>query len=90
MKSPDNQSNTEQDTRKFLERATERFQERASSAVPTALASYALIGAILLFALIGYGIDRWRGGTSHTFLVSGLIFGIVVGFLNLASLVWKH
>ena len=79
-----------QDTRNFQERAVERFQERATNAIPIALASYALIGAIILFGLIGYGIDRERGGTSHLFLSIGVLVGVVVGLVNLAILVWKR
>ena len=78
-----------QDSKNFLERATESFQENATRAAPTAAASYTLIGAIILFGLIGYGIDRWRGGSSHVFLVVGLVVGIVVGFVDLAKFVWK-
>jgi hypothetical protein len=43
-----------------------------------------------MFGLIGYGIDQWRGGPSHVFLVVGLLLGIVVGFVELARFVWKR
>lgn len=48
------------------------------------LASYALIGAILLLGGLGYGIDRWAG-TSPWCLLAGLVAGIVVGLVNLAA-----
>jgi len=45
-------------------------------------AAYGLVGAILLFAAIGYALDKWQG-TSPWFLLSGLALGIVVGFYEL-------
>ena len=74
----------------FLAQANERFQERATNAVPSALVGYALIGSIILFTLIGYFLDKWRGGSSHLFLILGVIVGIIVGFSDLASFVWKR
>jgi F0F1-type ATP synthase assembly protein I len=71
----------------FLKRSTEALQHTADQAGPAAGAGYTLIGAILLFGLIGYGLDRWRG-TSPWFLVGGLILGIVVGMYELAKTVW--
>jgi F0F1-type ATP synthase assembly protein I len=76
----------EDEQKPFLERSNEQFQERATNALPSALAGYSLIGSILLFGLIGYGIDRWRGGTSHTFLLIGVFLGVVVGFFDLIKL----
>ena len=78
--------NEEDEKKPFLERTNERFQERATNALPSALAGYSLIGSILLFGLIGYGIDRWRGGTSHTFLLIGIFLGIFIGFFDLIKL----
>ena len=49
---------------------------------PRIVASYALLGAIVLLGAIGYGIDRWAD-TSPWFLLIGLIVGIVSGFGNL-------
>jgi F0F1-type ATP synthase assembly protein I len=71
----------------FLKRSTEALQHTADQAGPAAGAGYTLIGAILFFALVGYGLDRWRG-TSPWFLVGGLILGIVVGMYELAKTVW--
>jgi F0F1-type ATP synthase assembly protein I len=47
-------------------------------------ASYALIGALLLFGGIGYAIDQWQG-TSPWFLLGGLILGMIVGFYELVK-----
>ena len=73
----------------YLERANESFQEDVTNAAPTAAASYTLIGAVIVFTLIGYAIDRWRGGSSHVFLILGVLVGIIVGFASLAKIVWK-
>ena len=70
----------------YLQRANESFQKDATNAAPTAAASYTLIGAVIFFTLIGYAIDRWRGGSSHLFLIIGVVVGIVVGFGSLARL----
>ena len=52
-----------------------------------AAASYALMGAILLFGGIGYAVDRWQG-TAPWFLVGGLFLGVAVGMYELAKTVW--
>ena len=72
----------------FLARSTRELQENAERAGPAAGASYTLIGAIILLGGIGYAIDAWRGGTSHWFLLGGLLLGIVVGMYELAKTVW--
>jgi len=71
-----------------LQRSLNAFQENIRRAGPAALAGYTLIGAILLLGGIGYAIDRWRG-TSHWFLLAGLLAGLVVGFYELARTVWR-
>ena len=58
------------------------LQENVTRAAPAMAASYSLIGAILLFAALGYGLDRWQG-TSPWFLLAGLVLGVVVGFYEL-------
>lgn len=63
-------------------RSVKSLQENVTQAAPAMAASYALVGAILLFGAIGYAIDRWRG-TAPWFLLAGLIFGVVVGFYEL-------
>ena len=78
----------ENDGDRFLKRSTKAFQQRAEQAGPAAGASYTLIGAILLLGGIGYAIDRWRG-MSHWFLLAGLVLGLIVGFVDLAKVVWK-
>ena len=55
---------------------------------PAAAAAYTLIGAIVLLGGIGYLCDRWLG-TEPWLLVLGLLAGIVVGFYELARLIWR-
>jgi F0F1-type ATP synthase assembly protein I len=64
------------------------LQETVVRSGPAALASYTLIGAIVLLGGIGYAIDIWRG-TSPWFLLSGLMLGLVVGFYELAKTIWR-
>ena len=71
----------------FLERAAQSFQESVTRAGPVALASYTLIGAIIVLGGIGYALDRWRG-KDHWFLLGGLLLGLIVGFYELAKAVW--
>ena len=72
-----------------LERAAKSFQENVTRAGPVALGSYTLIGAIILFGGIGYVVDRWQGA-SHWFLLGGLLLGLIVGFYELAKVVWPR
>jgi len=75
------------DGKSLLERSARALQENVERAGPAAGASYTLIGAIVVFGAIGYGLDAWRG-TSPWFLMSGLLLGIVVGMWELAKVVW--
>jgi ATP synthase protein I len=56
---------------------------------PVAAAAYSLIGAIILLGGLGYFGDRWLG-TEPWLLVAGLLLGIVVGFYELARVVWRR
>jgi F0F1-type ATP synthase assembly protein I len=71
-----------------LQRSLKALQDNVTRSGPVALAGYSLIGAILLLGGIGYAIDAWRG-TSHWFLLSGLLLGMIVGFYQLAKTVWR-
>ncbi len=79
---------TDQDRDSNLARATRALQNNAEQAGPAAGASYTLIGAIILLGGIGYGVDSWRGGGSHWFLLGGLVLGIAVGMYELAKTVF--
>ena len=64
--------------------ANKALQETLDRNEPRIVASYALIGAILLLGGVGYAVDWWRG-TSPWFLLVGLILGILLGFYNLVG-----
>ena len=71
----------------FLARSLKFLQENIRRSGPAALASYTLIGAIIVLGGLGYFADRWLG-TSPWLLLAGLLLGIVVGFYELAMVVW--
>src|SRR2546430_8438297 len=68
----------------FLERAAKSFQDTVTRAGPVALASYTLIGAIIVLGAIGYALDLWRG-SGHRFVLRGLFFRVLVGVFDLAE-----
>ena len=72
----------------LLARSLKFLQENVRRAGPAASAGYTLMGALGLLGGIGYAIDRWWG-TSPWFLLSGLLLGLVVGFLELAKIVFR-
>lgn len=74
--------------RDFFARSMQYLQDNVRRSGPAASASYTLIGAIMLLGGIGYAIDHWRG-TSPWFLLGGLVLGLVVGFYDLAKVVWR-
>ena len=73
----------------FLARSFKFFQENLRRSGPAVVAGYTLIGAIVLFGGAGYAIDAWQG-TAPWFLVSGLLLGVVVGFYELAKVVFRR
>lgn len=79
------------DYRQFLppSRSIKSLQENLSRGEPGILAGYALVGAVMVFGGIGYVLDQWRG-TSHGFLLVGLLLGIGVGFYTLVRTVWPQ
>ncbi len=68
--------------------STRSFQENVTRAAPAMAAAYGLVGAIFLFAAIGYALDKWRG-TSPWFLLAGLVLGVVVGFYELIKTTYR-
>ena len=81
--------NRDESTAGFFERSVKAFQENVIRSAPLATASYTLIGAIILFGGIGFWLDR-RFGTGPWFLLGGLLLGLVVGFYQLAKVVWHR
>ncbi len=54
---------------------------------PAMGASYTLIGSVLILGTLGYFIDKWRE-SSPLFLILGLVIGIIVGFYEIAKVIW--
>jgi F0F1-type ATP synthase assembly protein I len=72
----------------FLARSLRFLQENLRRSGPAVTAGYVMMGAIGLLGGIGYGVDVWLG-TSPWFLVTGLFLGIVVGFVELAKIIFR-
>jgi F0F1-type ATP synthase assembly protein I len=72
----------------FLARSLRYLQENLRRSGPAVAAGYTLIGAIVLLGGMGYALDAWWG-TSPWLLVAGLMLGLVVGFFELAKIVWR-
>jgi len=72
----------------FLARSLRFMQEALRRSGPAAVAGYTLLAAILILGGVGYALDAWCG-TSPWFLVAGLLLGIVVGFVELAKIMWR-
>jgi len=70
-------------TQSNLSAANRELQQTLARSEPRIAASYALVGAILLFGGAGYALDRWLG-SSPWLLAAGLLFGLGIGFANLA------
>lgn len=64
------------------------MQENLRRSGPAVSAGYTLIGALGLLGGIGYALDVWRG-TSPGFLLAGLLLGLVVGFVELAKIMFR-
>jgi F0F1-type ATP synthase assembly protein I len=73
----------------WLSRSVKALQQNVGNAAPAAMASYTLIGAIVLLGGLGYAVDTWRG-TSPWGLMTGLLVGLAVGFYELAKAVWHR
>ena len=65
------------------------LQPSLQNAGSFAAASYTLVGAIVLLGGAGYFADGWFD-SSPWLLLTGLLLGIVVGFYELARVVWRR
>ena len=72
----------------FLARSLRQTQENLRQAGPVAMVGYTLLGAIILLGGIGYAVDAWLDA-SPWFLLAGLLLGVVVGFFELAKVIWR-
>jgi len=80
---------TRKDRQSRVSHSVDQFQESVTQAGPVAGVGYALIGAILVLGGIGYAIDRWQD-TSPWCLLGGLGLGLIVGFYEVAKVVWPR
>ena len=51
-------------------------------------ASYSILGALALFGIGGYWLDRYEGNENF-WLIIGLLLGVVVGMYELAKFILK-
>ena len=51
-------------------------------------ASYSVLGALALFGIGGYYIDRYRGNENF-WLIIGLLLGVIIGMYELAKYILK-
>ena len=51
-------------------------------------ASYSILGALALFGIGGYWLDRYKGNENF-WLIIGLLLGVVVGMYELAKYILK-
>lgn len=72
----------------FLTRSLSYFQKVVRASGPAAAASYTLIGAVIFFGAIGLLLDK-KFDTAPILLLVGILLGLVVGFYELAKLVWR-
>lgn len=72
-----------------LARSAKYVQGTILASGPAATASYTLIGAIVMLGGIGALVDRfWSTGPWG--LLIGLMLGLVVGFYELAKVIWRR
>jgi F0F1-type ATP synthase assembly protein I len=72
----------------FLARSLRYMQDTLRRSGPAAVAGYTLLTAILVLGGVGYALDAWLG-TSPWFLITGLLLGLIVGFFELAKIIWQ-
>ena len=51
-------------------------------------ASYSVLGALALFGIGGYYLDRYRGNENF-WLIIGLLLGVIIGMYELAKFILK-
>ena len=72
-----------------FQKSLKSFQKVVKQTGPAASGSYSLIGAILIFTLLGWYIDKINGFSPKGTL-SGAGFGIVVGFYLLFKTIKEY
>jgi F0F1-type ATP synthase assembly protein I len=76
------------DSDNFLEKSFQQFQRFVRQSGPAAAATYTLLASVLLLALLGYLLDYYLNA-SPVFLIIGLGLGLVIGFYELAKIIFK-
>ena len=71
--------------RTFIARANRSLGENVSRGESTMFTAYGLLGAILVFGVLGYLLDRFLA-TSPYFLAGGLVVGALIGLLSVYRL----
>ena len=64
------------------------FQNGRQSLQKAIGASYSVLGALALFGIGGYYLDRYRGNENF-WLIIGLLLGVIVGMYELAKYILK-
>lgn len=64
------------------------FGSRLKSSGPAADAGWTLSGSVIACLLFGYMLGEYFGANPAATII-GLFVGIVVGFYNLAKLMWR-
>ncbi len=72
----------------FFNSSFDYFQKIIRDSGPVAAASYGLIGAVILFILLGYFLDRWLD-TAPWLMIVGLFIGLGSGFYELSKIMWR-
>ena len=65
------------------------LQANLSRGEPAIVASYALIGAVIVLGGVGYFIDRFAG-PAPWFVSVGLLAGVGIGLYNLVTTAWRR
>jgi F0F1-type ATP synthase assembly protein I len=78
----------DEDREAFIAKSLKSMQESLRRSGPAAAAGYTLLASLLLLGGIGYALDAWRG-TSPWFLITGLLLGLIVGFVELARIIFN-
>jgi len=64
------------------------FQNNGKSLQKAIGASYSVLGALALFGIGGYYLDRYRGNENF-WLIIGLLLGVIIGMYELAKYILK-
>ena len=75
------------DSDNFVEKSFQQFQRFVRQSGPAA-AAYTLLASVLLLGLFGYFLDYYFNA-SPIFLIFGLGLGLVIGFYELAKIIFK-